>query len=97
MSNPRWHPGGSAKHGYALPQMTMTDICYYALKRNRTVTPVELKSYLAASFGRLVSISTELQRLQERGLYARKPAICVPLTSCHRRKHLRPSIRQLDA
>ncbi|GFW97055.1 HTH_Tnp_Tc3_2 domain-containing protein [Trichonephila clavipes] len=44
-------------------------------QRNRTETPVELKSSFAASSGRLVSRSNVHQRLHERGLYARQSAI----------------------
>ncbi|KFM77058.1 Transposable element Tcb2 transposase, partial [Stegodyphus mimosarum] len=35
-----------------------------------------------------MSISTVSKRLHEDGLYASRPAICVPLTSCHRRDRL---------
>ncbi|KFM74108.1 Transposable element Tcb2 transposase, partial [Stegodyphus mimosarum] len=43
---------------------------------------------MAKSIGRLVSTSTVRRRLHEGGLYARLPAICVPLTSRHKRGHL---------
>ncbi|KFM66927.1 Transposable element Tcb2 transposase, partial [Stegodyphus mimosarum] len=55
---------------------------------NRTSTPTLLRSSLAAPTGRLVSTSTVRIRLHEGGLYARRPAICVPLTSRHRRDSL---------
>ncbi|GFX02405.1 transposable element Tcb2 transposase [Trichonephila clavipes] len=54
-------------------------------KEHRTGTSSELKSFLAASPRRLVSMSTRRGRPHERDLYARRQAICVSLTSCHRR------------
>ena len=53
--------------------------------RNSTATLTLLRSSLTAAIGRLVSMSTERRRLHEGGLHARRPAICVPLTSRHRR------------
>ncbi|KFM76242.1 hypothetical protein X975_26625, partial [Stegodyphus mimosarum] len=35
-----------------------------------------------------MSMSTVPRRLHEGGLYARGPAICVPLTSCRKRERL---------
>ncbi|GBM06604.1 hypothetical protein AVEN_220040-1 [Araneus ventricosus] len=86
---------------------TSADDRYLSLwaRRNRTATPTQLRSSLATATGRLVSTSTVLRRLHEGGLYARQPAICMPLTSRHRRVRLRepgtryhPSnIRERDA
>ncbi|GBM32925.1 Transposable element Tcb1 transposase [Araneus ventricosus] len=58
-------------------------------RRNRTATPTQLRSSLAAATGRLVSMTTVHRRLHEGGLCARQPAICVPLTSRHGRERLR--------
>ncbi|GBO35448.1 hypothetical protein AVEN_160173-1 [Araneus ventricosus] len=55
-------------------------------RRNRTATPIQLRSSLAAATGKLVSTSTVRRRLHEGGLYARRPAIFV---SRHRRGRLR--------
>ena len=49
--------------------------------RNRTATPTLLRYCLAAAIGRLESASTVYKVL-------RRPAICVPLTSRHRRDRL---------
>lgn len=69
---------------------TSADDRYLTLcaRRNRTATPTQLLSSLAAATGRLVSTSTVRRRLHGGGLYARRPATCVPLTSRHRRDRL---------
>ncbi|GBN24624.1 Transposable element Tcb1 transposase [Araneus ventricosus] len=54
--------------------------------RNRTATPTQLRSSLAAATEKLVSATTVSRRLHEGGLYARRPAIFV---SRHRRERLR--------
>ncbi|KFM74688.1 Transposable element Tcb2 transposase, partial [Stegodyphus mimosarum] len=54
-------------------------------RRNPTATQILFRSSLAAATGRLVSTSTVLRRLHEGCVYARRPAICVPLTLRHRR------------
>ena len=53
-------------------------------RRYSTATPTHLRSSLAAATGRLVSGSTVRRRLHEGGLYARRPALCVPITPRHR-------------
>ncbi|GFU58898.1 transposable element Tcb2 transposase [Trichonephila clavipes] len=64
----------------------MTDHMLSCSRKNRIRTLVELRSSPAASSGRLASRSTIRRRLHERSLYARRPAICVLLTSHYRRK-----------
>lgn len=54
-------------------------------KRQRTATPTQLSRDLAAATGTSISSKTVSRRLHERGLYARKPAICIPLTPSHKR------------
>ena len=69
---------------------TSADDQYLTLcaRKNRSATPNLLRSSLAAAYGRLVSTSTVRRRLEEGGLYARWPSICVPRTSRHRRDRL---------
>ncbi|KFM57061.1 Transposable element Tcb2 transposase, partial [Stegodyphus mimosarum] len=69
---------------------TSADDRYVTLcaRRNRTSTPTLLRSSLAAATGSFVSALTVLRRLHEGGLYGRRPAICAPLTSRHRRDRL---------
>ncbi|GBM21215.1 hypothetical protein AVEN_20783-1, partial [Araneus ventricosus] len=57
-------------------------------RRNRTATPTQLRSSLDATTGRLASTSTVGGRLHEGGLYARRPAICMPLMSRHGKERL---------
>ncbi|GFY22863.1 transposable element Tc1 transposase [Trichonephila clavipes] len=58
------------------------------LKRNREATTSQLSRYLYSATGTSVSIVTVSKRLHERGLFARRPAVCVPLTSTNRRVRL---------
>ena len=57
-------------------------------RRNRTATRTLLRFSLAAANRRLVSTSSVRRRLHKGGLYVKQPAICVPLTSSHRRDRL---------
>ena len=57
-------------------------------RRNRTATRTLLRFSLAAASRRLVSTSSVRRRLHKGGLYVKQPAICVPLTSSHRRDRL---------
>ncbi|GFV78066.1 hypothetical protein TNCV_2201 [Trichonephila clavipes] len=57
-------------------------------RRNRTAKPAELGSSIAASSRKLASRSTMRQRLHERGLYPKRAAIFVQVTSHHRRERL---------
>ena len=81
-------------HGWPTATMSADDryltLCSH---RNSTATLIFLRSSLAAATGRLVSMSTAHRRLYEGGLHAKRPAICMPLTSRHRRGRLQ-SARQ---
>ena len=57
-------------------------------RRHRTITARQLSLDLSAGRGRNVSRSTVSRRLHLRGLYARRPVVCVPLTVAHKRHHL---------
>ncbi|GFT75817.1 HTH_Tnp_Tc3_2 domain-containing protein [Trichonephila clavipes] len=52
---------------------------------NRGATTSQLSHYLYAATGTRVSRVTASKRLYERGLFARRPDVCVPLTSTNRR------------
>lgn len=54
-------------------------------RRNRGATASQLSRDLYAATGKRVSRVTVSKRLNERGLFARKPAVCIPLTSTNRR------------
>ena len=77
---------------------TSTDVRYLTLSARRysTATPILLRSSLAAAAGRLVSMSTVRRRLHEGGVYARRPAICVPLMSRHRRDRLKWALQHVQ-
>ncbi|UYV74897.1 Transposase, partial [Cordylochernes scorpioides] len=53
--------------------------------RNRRMTASQLRSDLNAATGVLVSTDTIRRRLHKKGLYARRPIICVPLTPPQKR------------
>ncbi|GFV66097.1 HTH_Tnp_Tc3_2 domain-containing protein [Trichonephila clavipes] len=53
-------------------------------RRNRGVTASQLSRYLYAATGTSVSRVTISKRLHEGGLFSRRPAVCVPLTSTNR-------------
>ncbi|KFM69306.1 hypothetical protein X975_03074, partial [Stegodyphus mimosarum] len=55
--------------------------CYLSIlaRRNREATASQLSRYLYAATGNRVTRVTVYKRLNERGLFARKPAVCVPL------------------
>ncbi|GFT19747.1 HTH_Tnp_Tc3_2 domain-containing protein [Trichonephila clavipes] len=57
-------------------------------KRNRVATSFMLSRYLYAATGTRASRVTVSKRLYERGLFARRPSVCVPLTSTNRRVRL---------
>ncbi|GBM75150.1 hypothetical protein AVEN_195571-1 [Araneus ventricosus] len=58
------------------------------VRRNRGATASQLSLDLYAATGTHVSRVTFSKRLHETGLFARRPAVCVPLTSTNRRVHL---------
>ena len=55
-------------------------------RRNRLRTARPLASDLTASTGTVVSRQTVYRRLQQGGLYCRRPAVCVPLTRDQKRR-----------
>lgn len=58
------------------------------VKRQREMTANQLSNELFAASGTRVSRRTVRRRLNECGLYARRPMVCVPLTSSHRKARL---------
>ncbi|KFM73360.1 Transposable element Tc1 transposase, partial [Stegodyphus mimosarum] len=62
---------------------TASEDRYLALtaRRNRKATARQLSSELAAATGTVASRQTIYRRLNEKGLYARKPRVCVLLSS----------------
>ncbi|GFU18367.1 HTH_Tnp_Tc3_2 domain-containing protein [Trichonephila clavipes] len=57
-------------------------------KRNRRSTASDLSRQLSSATGTTVSRQTVYRRLGHIGLYARRPARCVPLTATHCRLRL---------
>ncbi|GBO26284.1 hypothetical protein AVEN_121126-1, partial [Araneus ventricosus] len=57
-------------------------------RRNRGATVSQLSRDLYAATGTRVSRVTVSKRLHETGLFARRPAVCVPLNSTNRRVRL---------
>ncbi|GFW28451.1 HTH_Tnp_Tc3_2 domain-containing protein [Trichonephila clavipes] len=57
-------------------------------RHNRGATDSQVSRYLYAATGTRVSRVTVSKRLHERGLFARKPAVCVSLTHTNRRVRL---------
>ena len=57
-------------------------------KRQKTLPARQLSNQLAATSGTRVSRQTVYRRLKKVGLYARRPAVCVPLTPASRRARL---------
>ncbi|GBN82143.1 Transposable element Tcb2 transposase [Araneus ventricosus] len=76
------------KHGKGRPRATTaTEDRYLSIiaRRNRGATASQLSRDLYAATGTRVSRVTVSKRLHETGLFARRPAVCVPLTSTNRR------------
>ncbi|GBL80570.1 Transposable element Tcb2 transposase [Araneus ventricosus] len=69
---------------------TSTDDRYSSIiaRCNRGATASQLSRDLYAATGTSVSRVTVSKRLHETGLFARRPAVCVPLTSTNRRVRL---------
>ncbi|UYV84537.1 hypothetical protein LAZ67_X002498 [Cordylochernes scorpioides] len=57
-------------------------------KRNREMTAIQLYNELSSATGTRISRQTVYRRLHEGALYARRPMVCIPLTSAHRRARL---------
>ena len=58
---------------------------FLSAKRKRAATATQLSRNLVAAAGTSISSKTVSRRFHGRGLYARKPAICIPLTHSHKR------------
>ncbi|UYV73961.1 hypothetical protein LAZ67_11001607 [Cordylochernes scorpioides] len=54
-------------------------------KRHREMTAIQLSNELSSATGTRISRQTVYRRLHEGTLYARRPMVCIPLTSAHRR------------
>ncbi|GBM39741.1 Transposable element Tc1 transposase [Araneus ventricosus] len=69
---------------------TATEDRYLSIiaRRNRGATAYQLSRDLYVATGTRVSRVTVSKRLHETGLFARRPAVCVPLTSTNRRVRL---------
>ncbi|GBO41202.1 hypothetical protein AVEN_104559-1 [Araneus ventricosus] len=79
------------KSGQSRPRATTApEDRYLSLiaRRNRGATASQLSRDLYAATGARLSSVTASKRLHETGLFARRPAVCVPLTSTNRRDHL---------
>ncbi|GBM48120.1 hypothetical protein AVEN_116836-1 [Araneus ventricosus] len=79
------------KPGQGRPRATTaTEDRYLSIisKRNRGATASQLSRDLYAATGTRVSRVTVSKTLHETGLFARRPAVCVPLTSTNRRVRL---------
>ncbi|GBM17162.1 Transposable element Tcb2 transposase [Araneus ventricosus] len=79
------------KPGQGRPRATTaTEDRYLSIiaRRNRGATASQLSRDLYAGTGTRVSRVTVSKRLRETGLFARRPAVCVPLTSTNRRVRL---------
>ncbi|UYV80358.1 hypothetical protein LAZ67_18002655, partial [Cordylochernes scorpioides] len=57
-------------------------------KRHREMTAIQLSNELSSATGTRISRQTVDRRLHEGALYARRPMVCIPLTSAHRRARL---------
>ncbi|GFW41353.1 transposable element Tcb1 transposase [Trichonephila clavipes] len=57
-------------------------------KRNRRITAQQVANQFLAASEKQISRKTVARRLRGGGLYARRPVVCVPLTSQHRTAHL---------
>ncbi|UYV80853.1 hypothetical protein LAZ67_19001989 [Cordylochernes scorpioides] len=57
-------------------------------KPHREMTAIQLSNKLSSATGTRISRQTVYRRLHEGALYARRPMVCIPLTSAHRRARL---------
>ncbi|GFX35484.1 hypothetical protein TNCV_102911 [Trichonephila clavipes] len=79
ISRLRKHAGGRGK------STTPSEDRYVALvgKRNRRFNPGQIAANLATATGTRVSARTISRRLNQVGLYAQKPVLCIPLQPRH--------------
>ncbi|UYV84124.1 K02A2.6-like [Cordylochernes scorpioides] len=57
-------------------------------KRHREMTAIQLSNELSSATGTRISRQTVYRRLHEGAFYARRPMVCIPLTSAYRRARL---------
>ncbi|GBO12557.1 hypothetical protein AVEN_206075-1 [Araneus ventricosus] len=78
------------KPGQGHPRATTDTDPYlsFIARRNRGATASQLSRDLYAATGTRVLRVTVSKRLHETGLFTRRPAVCVPLTSTNRRVRL---------
>ncbi|GFX52957.1 transposable element Tcb2 transposase [Trichonephila clavipes] len=71
---------------------------YFMLKarRYRNINATLLQQHLRSATGTTVSTQTVRNRLHGVGLYARRPIVCVKLTSRHRRDHREWATEHVD-
>ncbi|GFX77203.1 transposable element Tcb2 transposase [Trichonephila clavipes] len=62
-------------------------------RRQRGSIARALGSALTVAIGIRISRQTVYRRLNHAGLYARRPAVCIPLTSAHKRTRLNWSLK----
>ncbi|GFY35345.1 transposable element Tcb2 transposase [Trichonephila clavipes] len=62
-------------------------------RRQRGSTARALGSALTVATGIRISRQTVYRRLNHAGLYARRPAVCIPLTAAHKRARLSWSLK----
>ncbi|GFS84973.1 transposable element Tcb2 transposase [Trichonephila clavipes] len=62
-------------------------------QRQRGSTAIALGSALTVATGIRISRQTVYRRLNHAGLYARRPAVCIPLTSAHKHACLNWSLK----
>ncbi|GFV81932.1 transposable element Tcb1 transposase [Trichonephila clavipes] len=81
----------SRRHGEVVLEvrrLQKTDISSYQQKWNRRTTAQQVANQFLAASGKQISRKTVARRLRGRGLYARRPVVCVPLTRQHRTARL---------
>ncbi|UYV79238.1 hypothetical protein LAZ67_17001702 [Cordylochernes scorpioides] len=79
------------KEGSGIQRKTATSEDRYLVvtaKRHREMTAIQLSNELSSATGTRISRQTVYRRLHEGALYARRPMVCIPLTSAHRRARL---------
>ncbi|GBM46313.1 hypothetical protein AVEN_88007-1 [Araneus ventricosus] len=85
-ANRKRDQNASRRRGSGRRRITTTAEDRYLLqcaRRRRTLTARQLASQLSAAEGRPISRQTVSHRLHERGLLARRPVVCVPLSPSH--------------
>ncbi|GFV25264.1 transposable element Tcb2 transposase [Trichonephila clavipes] len=79
------HPRMPRAHQAGFSRRSLAGVGFFlTARRNRTENATQLQRQLLLATGRRVSSQTVRNRLHERGLYARRPMVCIPLTPRHR-------------